>query len=884
MSRTPLYILDVSGFIFRAYYALPHMAAPSGESTHALYGFIRSWHKFIKDFAPERCVAVFDGPDNKRGRQALYAEYKSNRTEKVEDLPHQIECSQEFCQLMGIPFYEIEGVEADDTIGSIAQWEKERGGQVFILTSDKDLCQLVDQNVMLIHPWKNNMVMDKEAVKERFGVWPHQIIDLLAMMGDTSDNIPGIKGFGPKTAVSLLEEFGSLEEILAHPEKVKGAKKQQTLKEEAETARLSQRLATIDLDLPFEKPDQDFELQTPNLSELRNFYLSKGFNSLVKELEVSLEQTEEKVSYTLIESEKQLKELEELLQSEKECCFDVESTSLAAMEALPVGIGFCFTPKIAYYLPFNGPFPADKLIERLKPLFLRGKFIAHNGKYDAHVLANVGICIPHIVFDTILASALLESGEGRHSLDALSLKHFGKVKTSIKELIGTGKKTVTMDEVPLQKVSDYCCEDVDYTMRLKELFAKQLARSPLSALLYDIEIPLMHVLMKMERHGVFVDRSRLKDLSKRLQKECDQIKQEVFDLAGEEFNLNSPKQLSEILFDKLGIKPLKKTITGFSTKAEVLEALALEHPIAEKILVFRTVDKLLSTYVLTLPEQIHPITERIHPTFNQFVTATGRLACQDPNLQNIPVRTELGKEIRSAFRPQKMGWVYLSADYSQIELRLLAHMSEDPTLIKAFKEGIDIHRDTASRMFGVPMEKVTPVQRHQAKAINFGIIYGQQAYGLSQELKIERKQAAEFIDEYFKLYPKIAHFIENSIESARKDEKAVTMIGRERKIPDINSKNAIARNAAERLAVNTPLQGSQADMIKLAMLKIDQEMSKKGMKAFCILQVHDELIFECPDEEIETLQELVVRHMSQGMSLKVPIVVDVHVGKNWGEC
>jgi DNA polymerase I len=727
-------------------------------------------------------------------------------------------------------------------------------------------------------------VMDEKAVLERYGVRPDQIIDLLAIMGDSSDNIPGIKGFGPKTAVALLEEFGSLETILSNPEKVKGAKKQQTLKDEAETARLSQKLATIDTSLEFDLPDNFFALQTPNLPGLRNFYLSKGFSSLVKELEETLPQAEEKHTYTLVDTEEKLASLEKLLRECKECCFDVESTSVNAMEALPVGIGFALKPKEAFYVPFNGPFPPDLLIERLRPHFKLGKFITHNGKYDAHVLANVGIAVAHITFDTILASALLESGEGRHSLDALSLKHFGKVKTSIKDLIGTGKNALCMDEVPIEKVSDYCCEDVDYTLRLKEHFAKKLFASPLSALLYDIELPLMKVLMKMERHGVFVDKKRLKELESRLQKECNRIKNEVFDLAGEEFNLNSPKQLSEILFDKLGIKPLKKTITGFSTKADVLETLAIEYPIAEKILAFRSVDKLLSTYVLTLPQQIHPITKRIHPTYSQFITATGRLACQDPNLQNIPVRSEMGREIRSAFLPEKEGWVYLSADYSQIELRLLAHMSEDPTLIKAFKEGVDIHRDTASRMFGIPMEKVTPLQRHQAKAINFGIIYGQQAYGLSQELKIDRKVAASFIEEYFKLYPKIATFIENCINEARREGKSVTLIGRERKIPDINSKNAIARNAAERLAVNTPLQGSQADMIKLAMLKIDQEMSKKKMEAFCIMQVHDELIFECPPNELESLKELVVRHMSQGMSLKVPVVVDVHVGKNWGEC
>ncbi len=883
-----LFVLDVSGYIFRAYFALPPMSSPEGESTNGLYGFIRSILKLFKEFGPDHLVAVFDGPDNKKQRQEIYEKYKANRVRIHEDLPEQIDRAKQFCELVGIPYIEVPGVEADDTMGSIARWAAQHGSEVYLCTSDKDLCQLVGDSIYILNTWKDNLIVDREKVEELYGVPPEQIIDLLAIMGDTSDNIPGLKGFGPKTAVALLKEFGSLEYILEHPEEIKGAKKQETLREEADIARLSKRLATIHIDIPFPQDKSFFTKSAPDLAKLKAFYIKLGFNSLAKELDSVIPESkkEEKIDYHLVDDEKSLDDLLAYLKKHKEISFDLETTSLRPLEAIPVGIGFSVKEGEGFYVPFNGTLGKERIIEVLSPLFADPQlgFFAHNAKYDLHILANIGIRVENLCFDTILASFLLNSASRRHSLDTLSLQYFGKVKTAIKELIGSGKKEITMDQVPIPQVADYCCEDVDYTLRIKHLLAKQIHERKLEALLYELELPLTRVLAKMERAGMYLDKERLAAFSKELVIEIAQLQKQIYEIAGEEFNISSPKQLAHILFEKMGIKPLKKTATGHSTRAEVLEVLAQDHPLAEKVISFRTLEKLRSTYADALPLEVNPETERIHPTFSQFVAATGRLACQDPNLQNIPVRTEQGRRIRAAFKPQKRGWSYLAADYSQVELRLLAHLSEDPYLIKAFKHGEDIHAFTASLMFDTPLENVSRKQRHQAKAINFGIIYGQQAYGLSQELGIDVREAAAFIEAYFERYPKVFDYVESCIQSARKSGKSVTMIGREREIPEIHSNNAQVRLAAERLAVNTPLQGSAADMIKMAMLEVDQKLTQNNMKSFMVLQIHDELIFEAPDEELPTLEPLVKKAMENVFSLKVPLIVDVAIGKNWAEC
>jgi DNA polymerase-1 len=882
--KKELYILDVSGYIFRAYYALPPMTNAAGESTQALYGFIRSLLKLIKDRSPTHLVAVFDGPDNKQSRLELYEKYKAHRTEKLADLPEQLIRAKEFCDAAGIAHIEVGGVEADDTMGSIAKWASSQGYTIYLCTSDKDLCQLVDDKIFILNTWKDNLVIDATKVQELYGVPPSKIVDFLALTGDTSDNIPGIQGIGPKTAVKLLEEFGSLDYLLAHPEEIKG-KKQQSFIDERETALLSRRLATIHLDVDFPKDEQVFSLQPPNLQQLKVLYSTMNFTTLIKELDKELPSAE-KGNYSLINDQQGFDSLMSVLSKEKEICFTTETAISSPILAEIVGIAFCIKEEEAFYVPFNGALDKGYILEKLKQLFENKKlsFYGHNVKYDCHVLNTYNIEVAHLSFDTILASYLLDSAARSHSLDTILLEQYSRVKTNIKDLIGTGKQEISRFDVALEKMTDYCCETVDYSLRLKKVFLKRLQEEHLLSLFENIEMPLIHVLMRMERAGVGIDPDVLATMSSYVADELQGISKEIFELAGEEFNISSPKQLSHILFEKLGYKPVKKGTSHYSTNAEVLEMLAEDHLIAQKILAHRQLEKLKNTYLDTLPKMIHPETRRIHPTFIQFGTATGRLACQDPNLQNIPVRSSLGKKIRSAFIPQQPSWSYLAADYSQIELRLLAHLSGDSALVKAFNAHEDIHSYTASLVFGTPLEKVTPTMRHQAKAINFGIIYGQGPYGLSKELGIDIEDAKEFIQAYFERYPGVYEYVHSQISFARKHQYAITMFKRKRLIPEINSNNQQIQKASERLAVNMPLQGSAADIIKLAMIRIDSLLRERNMKSFMVLQIHDELIFEAPETELSELEHLVRESMEGVIELKIPLIVDVSIGKNWGEC
>ncbi len=881
-----LFILDAVNFLFRSYYAIHPMTNLQGESTHALYGFIRSLYKIMEELSPDHVIAVFDGPDSKKSRTEIYQDYKSHRAKMPADLYMQLERALTFCDLAGIPSLSIAGVEADDTIGSIASWAEDKDIAIYICTSDKDLCQLVSDHVFLVHNHKNNQIVDRKKVEELFGVKPEQIADLLALIGDASDNIPGIEGIGPKTAAALLQEYGSLDAILSQSEHISG-KKGEMLRQGKEIALMCRRLATIQKDVGIPHEERFYHLKAPKIEELKQFYQEMHFLSLLKEIDVEAmthDNIQEEKEYLCIESAEQLSRLIEELKHHQEFCIDTETTSLHAMDAKMVGIGFAIKPKKAWYLPCNGNLPKDVILKALADLFADPtiRCFGHNIKYDLHVLCNESLPLPEVSFDTMLASYLLAPQSQRHNLDTLSLEKFQVTKIPIEQLLGKGKQQKTMDQVPIPHVAEYCCEDVDYTVRLKELFAPQLEEKNLSSVLYDIEIPLLPVLLKMERHGIFVEEKELKSMAKDLLQQLDALEKTIYELAEETFNINSPKQLSVILFEKLKLKSPKKTQTGYSTAADVLESLKAESPIVQSILDYRLLEKLRSTYVDALPLSIHPKTQRIHCTFNQSVAATGRLSCQDPNLQNIPTRSTEGKKIRKAFRPQNPGWSFLAADYSQIELRLLAHFSEDPILLQAFKQGEDVHASTASVVFNVPLEAVTPEMRHQAKTVNFGILYGQQAYGLSQELSIPYSQAATLIDTYFQRYPKIKEYIESCKESVRKTGIAYTMAGRQRPIPEIHSKNPALRSFAERLAVNTPLQGSQADIIKQAMIQIDKHIPSK--KAFMILQIHDELLFEIPDDEVDVLSSFIRKTMEGVASLKIPLTVDISVGKNWGEC
>lgn len=883
-----LYIVDAVNFLFRSYYAIGSMTNARGESTNALYGFIRSIFKLINDFSPDYFIAVFDGPENKKSRTEIYSEYKSHRVGMPEDLFPQLERALEFCEIAGIPHLSIPGVEADDTMGSIARWAEKKKIQTFLCSSDKDLCQLVSDQIFVINPHKNNLLIDRAKVKELFGVFPEQIVDLLAMMGDASDNIPGLEGFGAKTAVALLNEWGTLEEILAHPQRVSG-KKRETLIQDKEIALMSKKLATIHENIDFPKEESFFHLKVPNIEKVQAFYQEMGFLSLLRELnplEVKQKQSLSQSSYTLIDGLQELEELVSLLLQEKELCIDTETTHLHPMLAHPVGIGLGIKPFQAWYVPLNGKVEKKEVLAVLKPLFENPHigWIGHNLKYDLHVLLNEGIRLKKIGFDTILASYLINPQTQRHNLDELTLEKFGKVKIPIEDLIGKGKKQITMDQVPIEKVSEYCCEDVDYTLRLKHLFEKELTQFELITLFEQVELPLIPILAQMEREGIYVDVKKLEKMSKEIKEDLKKLETEIYAEAKESFNINSPKQLSTILYEKMGIKPPKKTATGFSTAADVLESLAEEAPIVKKILEYRMLEKLRSTYIEALPLQINPTTHRIHCSFNQSVAATGRLSCQDPNLQNIPIRTLEGKKIREAFKPQHPHHSFVSADYSQIELRLLAHLSEDPVLIKAFQEGEDIHTYTAALVYEVPLKEVTTEMRYAAKTVNFGIIYGQQAFGLSQQLGIGFHEAEEFIKTYFDRYKKVKEFLHFCKASVSKTGRAITLTGRQRPIPEIHSKNPAIRAAAERLAINTPLQGTAADLIKMAMIQVDAHLQAYPTQGKMILQIHDELLFECSDEEVKKLSYQVKNIMEGVLSLSVPLIVDISIGKNWGEC
>lgn len=937
-----IYIVDAVNFLFRSYYAIGPMMNDQGESTNALYGFIRSVQKLIKDFSVQYLVCVFDGPDNKKSRRTVYADYKMHRKGAPEDLFPQFERAYEWCELAGIPTLCVEGVEADDAMAAVAVWAAKQGDNAYLCTSDKDLMQLVNERIFLIHAHKDNLLIDQAKVKELFGVRPDQMLDYLAIVGDASDNIPGLEGFGPKTACALLEQFGTLDNLLAHPEKVKGEKKQEILRTQQKEALMSRTLATLDTNVSVPKQASFFQLKERDTAKLSDFYHKMKFHSFLREMEkenyenlangvgpndrarlpgepqkrndfgerhckieasIASDSTErpipehakgseenrfgkaaagpgrqlvwsqsgrtyeqgqrriDKVHYHFVEEEK-VAELLDKLAKAKEVCIDTDAADAPPMSACLTGIGFCIEPGEVWYISCN-----EKVLAALKPFFAQApcSFYGHNVKYDLHVLENTGIRLKSVSFDTLIASYLLNPQSRRHDLDELMLERFQKIKTPTGTYID-------------------CCENADYTARLKELLEEELKERKLERLFAELELPLLIILEKMERIGIYLDVGNLSELGLKLARDIEQLKEAIFATVGEPFNLNSPKQLSQILFEKLGMKPPTRKKTAFSTSADVLEDLAVDHPIVHQILEYRGLEKLRSTYVEALPLSIHPKTHRIHCTFSQSVAATGRLSSQDPNLQNIPVRTEKGLSIRACFKPQHPDWSYIGGDYSQIELRILAHFSEDPELLRAFRSGQDIHIHTASLVYDIHPALVTSEMRSAAKTVNFGIIYGQGPYGLSRQLRISMREASEFIKKYFERYPKVLDYLESCKAAARETGMATTLTGRQRPIPELSNQNPSIRSAAERLAINTPLQGTAADLIKMAMIGIDKEIQARKLKGNMILQIHDELIFEVPDTEIPIFENLVKEKMEQVLKLNVPIEVQLAVGKNWAEC
>lgn len=884
MSKT-LYILDASGYLYRAYHALAGMTNARGEATNALYGFIRSIQKLLQATSPTYCVAVFDGPKSLTKRRALYAEYKSNRAAMPDDLRIQRDWVIQFCEMSGIPLLSLPEVEADDTIASVTRWASAEGAHVFLCTSDKDMAQLVGPKIQIMNPSREHEVVGESEILAQYGVRPDQIGDWLALTGDASDHVPGVPGLGPKSATALIQEYGTLENLLNSAPTIKG-KRGEMLRLHADTARLSRALVALHEDVGFAKEWSFFQLGSPDQGALQNLYQTMQFRTLIAK-PTSAQAAVEVVQTICIQDEESLKNLVDQLKNCSDICIQTDSLqAYPIIESTLLGIALCTNSQQAWYIPFNGTIDLNTLCHHLKPLFESPNisFVGHNIKQDAHILARSNLFIASIGFDTLVASHLLRSQERQHTLEALSLNFLNRTYPALTDLVGTGKKTIPLTQVPLDLLATACATRAVCVYLLKEHFSKELLEQHMQPLFYEIELPLISVLFRMEEEGIFVDSQELFELKEMLQKRLKLSEEEIYGHAGETFTINSPKQLSVILFEKQQLTPIRKTATGFSTDADVLEALAPISPLARAVLEYRSLEKLRSTYVDALPLEISPRSGRIHPTFHQSTVATGRLSCQNPNLQNIPVRSEEGRMIRAAFRPQEPSWYYIAADYSQIELRFLAHFSQDEALLEAFSTGRDIHTHTASLLLQKPMHEVTAEERQRVKAVNFGIIYGQQAFGLAKELGIPQKEAAEFITLYFERYPKVQAYIRKSIEAARAEGFATTLCGRKRPIPDMRSPNAAIRGAAERLAMNTPLQGSAADLIKKAMITIDHYCLSSRKKARMVAQIHDELLFELPEEEIEEMQAVIKHEMEHAMQLSVPLIVDIHVGKNWREC
>ncbi|MFW6080497.1 MAG: DNA polymerase I [Desulfosalsimonas sp.] len=883
-----IYLIDGSTYIHRAYHAIRGLSTSTGFPTNAAYGFARMLIKLINDRDPLYVAMVFDsrGPTF---RHELYADYKGHRPEMPEDLSVQIPVIHEITEAFNIPVIMLEGYEADDLIGTLARQAEDAGFEAVIVSGDKDMIQLLTDRVSMWDPMKDE-VTDRGQVVSSRGVEPYQMVDIQGLSGDSADNIPGVPGIGPKTAASLIKTYGSMDNLYARLKGITAAKQREKLAQYKDQAFLSRRLAKIDTKAPVRLDPDAFSRKPPDNRHLARLFRDLEFRRL-QDLYPVVSDLSGK-DYRGIQDEASLEELVEKLK--KSGCFalDTETTSTEAVNASLVGLSFSLQQDSAFYVPcgHTGKDAEPQLsrsfvLEKLKPILQDpavGK-VGQNIKYDWTVLRRHGVDLAGVVFDTMLASYLLNPEKRSHGLNQIAMDYLDHRMITYDEVISQqGVKLSGFAEVPVEKAVVYACEDADITLAAYQKLSPMLSSAGLTRLLTNIELPLVPVLMKMEEAGIRVDKQRLASMSKDLAAEIERIEKEIYVVAGEEFNINSSQQLGRVLFDRLGLPTQKKTKkkTGYSTDVEVLTALCRHHELPVLILRHRELSKLKSTYVDALFGLINPYTGRIHTSFNQTVTATGRLSSSNPNLQNIPIRTEAGKDVRRAFIP-KDGWYFLAADYSQIELRLLAHYSGDEILTRAFEENEDIHARTAAEVFMVDPADVTPELRRQAKAINFGIIYGMGAYSLSKDLGITPKMARTYIDNYFGRYRGVREFMDRTIEHARKTGRVETEFGRIRYIPDINSHNANMRGFAERTAINTPIQGTAADLLKMAMIRVDEAMSEKRLKATMLLTVHDELVFEVPEEEIGTLRSLAARIMESIADLSVPLKVNISVGSDW---
>jgi DNA polymerase-1 len=891
---TPLILVDGSSYLYRAFHALPPLSTSRGEPTGAVYGVINMLRKLLSDYDPEHIAVVFDAR-GKTFRDEMFEAYKANRPPMPEELAAQVEPLLTAVQAMGLPLLQVAGVEADDVIGTLAQRAASQGIPAVISTGDKDMAQLVDDHITLINTMTGTR-LDAQGVKEKFGVPPERIVDYLALVGDTSDNIPGVPRVGPKTAAKWLAEFDSLDNLIAHAGEIKG-KAGESFREHLEALELSRQLATIRCDLELEQGIEALRRQPPDTATLRELFQQLEFRSWLKELlaaeESAARPDDLAVTYETVLQQSQLDRWLEQLARAGVFAFDTETTSLDYMQARIVGVSFALEPNRAAYVPLAHEYagaPAqldrDAVLAQLRPLLeadAPGK-LGHNLKYDMSVLANHGIALAGISHDTMLESYVLDSTASRHDMDSLALKYLGHKNISYEEVAGKGARQLNFREVPVEQAAPYAAEDADITLRLHEALWPRLQSVPALEKVYrDIDLPLVPVLSRIERTGVLVDTRMLARHSEELTRRLREIEAEAQVVAGQPFNLGSPKQIQEILFDKQKLPVLAKTPKGAPSTAEsVLQELALDYPLPRLILDYRSLSKLKSTYTDRLPERVDPDTGRVHTSYHQAVAATGRLSSSEPNLQNIPVRTEEGRRIRQAFVAAP-GCRMVAADYSQIELRIMAHLSRDEGLLKAFASGEDIHRATAAEVFGVPLAQVNPDQRRSAKAINFGLIYGMSAFGLARQLGIAQPAAKDYVDLYFARYPGVKAYMDATRAKAHEDGYVETVFGRRLYLPEINTRNMQRRNAAERTAINAPMQGTAADIIKLAMIRADRWLHGQTSGARMIMQVHDELVFEVPERELDRVCEGVRACMEEAGSLSVPLVVDIGIGGNWDE-
>lgn len=888
-ANTQIFLIDGQSYIYRAFYAVRDLATSKGFPTNAIFGFVNMLQRIRDGYAPSHLAVVFDAK-GKNFRHELYAKYKAHRLAMPETLRPQIPCIKEVVRAYHMPVIELEGYEADDIIATLAtRWAKD-GVEVVIVSGDKDLMQLVSQHITMLDTMKGERI-GIEQVRSKFGVEPARVIDVQGLMGDATDDIPGIPGIGEKTAIKLICEWHDLENLLAHAAEIPG-KLGQKIRENAELARVSKALATLRCDVPIEVELDELVRREPDKERLKALFREFEFRRLLAEMDspwdAPAEDPAPRGEYEIVRTTQQLEHVLRAIRAAKTFCFDTETTSLDPLAAELVGVSLAVEEGKAWYIPVGHrsddaapQLPREEVLTALRSLLEDQSLllIGQNTKYDMMVLAKYDLWPRNLAGDTMLASYLLNPTR-RHNLTDLAWDQLQYRMVTYEEVTDNGRKNFA--EVSVAEAARYSGEDADITLRLAHRLFPQVQEEGMGKLFTDVEVPLAAVLARMELTGIRVDLDLLSELSQEFGKRRRALEKEIYDLAGEEFNIGSPQQLQTILFDKLGLPRGKKTKTGSSTDSSVLEALAEQYPLPAKILAYRGFTKLQSTYVDALPKLIHPKTGRIHTSFNQTVTATGRLSSSNPNLQNIPVRTEEGRRIRTAFVPEP-GWVLLSADYSQIELRLLAHLSQDPVLIESFQKGQDVHARTAAELFGASLNTVSAAQRRQAKTINFGIIYGMGALRLGRSLGIPLKTAQEYIEQYFKRYAGIKAYMDSVLLEARKCGYVTTLLGRRRYVPDLQSKNAQLAAAAERMAVNTPIQGTAADLIKMAMVEIDKRLAKEKAPARMLLQVHDELLFEVQEKKLNKVKTLVQECMESVMELRVPLQVDLGVGANWAE-